>query len=113
VQGGRAVRRPERIAARARRAQRSCAPRAAGNDDINDQAALDAIKSILDANKARPLASVRRAFQLRPRSAALLGASALYAPSPRVCLPFLACHDPRLLHWCGTCAVALKFPCGK
>jgi len=62
VQGGRAARRPERIAARARRAHRACAPRAAGNDDINDQAALDAIKSILDANKARLLASVRRAF---------------------------------------------------
>ena len=91
--GVRAARRPERIAARARRAHRACAPRAAAND-IKDQAALDAIQSILDANEARPVASVRRAFTPRrdpaPRSAALLGASALYAPSPRECLPLFS-----------------------
>jgi len=68
--GGRAARRPARIAARARRAHRACAPRAAAYS-IKDQAALAAIESILDANKARPPASVRRAFAPRrdPRAA--------------------------------------------
>ena len=70
------------------------------DNGIKDQAALAAIESILDANKARPPASVCRAFASRrdptPRSAALLGASALYAPSPRECLyPPSACHAPR------------------
>ena len=48
---------------RARRAHtaRAPAPRAAGNE-IGDQAALAAIESILEANKARPPASVRPAF---------------------------------------------------
>ena len=48
---------------RARRAHtaRAPAPRAAGNK-IKDQAALAAIESILEANKARPPASVRPAF---------------------------------------------------
>ena len=88
--GGRAARHFERIGARARRAHRACTPRAAGNN-IKAQAALAAIQSILHANWVRSPASVRRAFApLRdpaPRSAALLGASALYAPSPRECLP--------------------------
>ena len=49
---------------RARRAHtaRAPAPRAAGNDNISDQAALAAIESILEANKARLPASVRPAF---------------------------------------------------
>ena len=48
---------------RARRAHtaRAPAPRAAGND-IKGLAALVAIQSILEANKARPPASVRHAF---------------------------------------------------
>ena len=49
---------------RARRAHtaRAPAPRAADNHKIGDQATLASIQSILDANKARPPASVCPAF---------------------------------------------------
>ena len=99
--GGGVRRAAPSVSPHARAAPTARAPRrAADNYDIKDKAALAAIESILDANKARPPASVRRAFASgrdpTPRSAALLGASALHAPSPRECLyPPSACHAPR------------------
>ena len=93
----------ERIAARARRAHGACAPRAADNDDINDKAALAAIESILSANKARPPASLRRAFASgrdpTPRSAALLGPLPSMHRRHANAYPLSACHDLRLLQW--------------
>ena len=61
---------------------RAPAPRAAGNGIGKDATA--AIKSLLEANKARPPSSVHHAFASardpNPLSASLLGASAVYAP---------------------------------